>query len=108
MSDTLYRRCTLEVAEGRYDEAVDALLGLGLGGWQERLPVLTFWLSDETYASDACAPAPCRSCAPSAGSTASARRAAGSASGASFTIRSPPAASPCARPGRRRCPARST
>jgi ribosomal protein L11 methyltransferase len=51
---TRFRRCTLEVAEGRYDEAVDALLGLGLRGWQERLPVLTFWLSDEAYASDAC------------------------------------------------------
>ena len=54
MNVTSFRRCTLEVAEGRYDEAVDALLGLGLEGWQERLPVLTFWLSDETYSSDAC------------------------------------------------------
>ena len=39
-----FRRCTLEIADGRYDEAVGALLDLGVKGWQERLPVVTFWL----------------------------------------------------------------
>jgi len=44
-----FRRCTLEIAGDRYDEAVAALLDLGVGGWQERLPVLTFWLTEEAY-----------------------------------------------------------
>jgi len=47
---TPFKRCTLEIADGRYDEAVAALLDLGLTGWQERLPVVTFWLTDEAYA----------------------------------------------------------
>jgi len=45
-----FKRCTLEIAADRYDEAVAALLDLGLVGWQERLPVLTFWLTDDAYA----------------------------------------------------------
>jgi len=49
MTAKRFRRCTLELAEGRYDEAVDALLGLGLSGWQERLPVLTFWVDDDLW-----------------------------------------------------------
>jgi ribosomal protein L11 methyltransferase len=44
-----FRRCTLEVADGRYDEVVGALLDLGLDGWQESLPVVTFWLTDEAW-----------------------------------------------------------
>ncbi len=50
MTATSFRRCTLEIADDRYDEAVAALLDLGVGGWQERLPVLTFWLSDDGFA----------------------------------------------------------
>jgi ribosomal protein L11 methyltransferase len=49
VSGPSFKRCTLEIAAERYDEAVAALLDLGVGGWQERLPVLTFWLSDEAY-----------------------------------------------------------
>jgi len=45
-----FKRCTLEIAPDRYDEAVAALLDLEIVGWQERLPVLTFWLTDEAYA----------------------------------------------------------
>jgi ribosomal protein L11 methyltransferase len=47
---TLFKRCTLEIADGRYDEAVAALLDLGVGGWQESLPVVTFWLADDICA----------------------------------------------------------
>ena len=50
MTATPFRRCTLEIAEERYDEAVAALLDLGVNGWQERLPVVTFWLTDAAYA----------------------------------------------------------
>ena len=49
MSGPSYRRCTLEIAPERYDEAVAALLDLDVGGWQERLPVFTFWLSDDDH-----------------------------------------------------------
>jgi len=45
-----FKRCTLEIVPDRYDEAVAALLDLGIAGWQERLPVLTFWLTDEAFA----------------------------------------------------------
>ena len=50
MTATPFARCTLEIAEDRYDEAVAALLDLGVTGWQERLPVVTFWLADEACA----------------------------------------------------------
>ena len=50
MTVTPFKRCTLEIADDRYDEAVAALLDLGLSGWQERLPVVTFWLTDDAYA----------------------------------------------------------
>ena len=50
MTGTSFKRCTLEIADERYDEAVAALLDLGVTGWQERLPVITFWLSDDAYA----------------------------------------------------------
>jgi ribosomal protein L11 methyltransferase len=49
VSATRFKRCTLEIAADRYDEAVAALLDMGVGGWQERLPVLTFWLADDAY-----------------------------------------------------------
>ena len=45
-----FKRCTLEIADERYDEALGVLLDLGVNGWQERLPVVTFWLSDDAYA----------------------------------------------------------
>ena len=44
-----FRRCTLELAGERYDEAVAALLDLGVTGWQERLSALTFWVADEAW-----------------------------------------------------------
>ena len=50
MTGAPFKRCTLEIAADRYDEAVAALLDLGVGGWQEQVPVLTFWLSDDAYA----------------------------------------------------------
>ncbi len=50
MTGASFKRCTVEIAADRYDEAVAALLDLGVVGWQERLPVLTFWLTDEAYA----------------------------------------------------------
>jgi ribosomal protein L11 methyltransferase len=49
VTHTRFRRCTLEIAGDRYDEAVSALLDLGVSGWQERLPVLTFWLTEQSY-----------------------------------------------------------
>ena len=49
MTARRFRRCTLELADGRYDEAVGTLLDLGVTGWQERLPVLTFWVSDDVW-----------------------------------------------------------
>ncbi len=49
MSGPSFKRCTLEIVAERYDEAVVALLDLGVGGWQERLPMLTFWLSDDAF-----------------------------------------------------------
>ena len=50
MTGASFKRCTLEIAADRYDEAVAAVLDLGVVGWQERLPVLTFWLTDDAYA----------------------------------------------------------
>ena len=50
MSAVRFKRCTLEIAVDRYDEAVAALLDMGVVGWQEGLPVVTFWLSDDAYA----------------------------------------------------------
>ena len=50
MSATSFKRCTLEIAADRYDEAVAALLDMGVVGWQEHLPTVTFWLSDDAYA----------------------------------------------------------
>ena len=48
--DFLVGRFSLEIAADRYDQAVAALLDLAVVGWQERLPVLTFWLTDDAYA----------------------------------------------------------
>ena len=49
MTTRQFRRCTLELADARYDQAVDVLLDLGVTGWQERLPALTFWVSDDDW-----------------------------------------------------------
>ncbi len=54
MNVARFRRCTLEIPDDRYDEAVGALLDLGVKGWQEHLPVLTFWLPEEVYESADC------------------------------------------------------
>jgi ribosomal protein L11 methylase PrmA len=50
VSAVRFKRCTLEIAADRYDEVVAALLDMGVVGWQERLPTVTFWLSDDAYA----------------------------------------------------------
>ncbi len=49
MTAVPFKRCTVEIADDRYDELVGVLLDLGVG-WQERLPMVTFWLTAEAYA----------------------------------------------------------
>ena len=50
MSAARFKRCTLEVADDRYDEAVAALLDLGVMAGRNTCRCVTFWLSDEAYA----------------------------------------------------------